>query len=77
MARTVGVLPSYQVAPQLLTSAALGTTGLMIVPPKRATSGAPYCASIPKSLVVTPGLTLPKFHTQPPDCGWLASDQNG
>jgi hypothetical protein len=39
--------------------------------------GAPYCASFPKSFVVTLAMSLPKFHTQAPEADWLVSDQNG
>jgi hypothetical protein len=42
----------------------LGCGALMIVPPSRATSGTPYWASFPKSLIVV-GWSLPKFHAHP------------
>ena len=53
--------------PQVLDSAGLGITGLVSVPPKRATSGVPYSAAFPKSFVVTPAMSAPKFHTH---CAW-------
>src|SRR5215470_4234274 len=53
--------------PQVLDSAGLGVTGLVSVPPKRATSGVPYSAAFPKSFVVTPAMSAPKFHTH---CPW-------
>jgi hypothetical protein len=51
------------------------STGLVDVPPNLAMSGVPYSASPPKLLMVRPGITLPKFHTQPP-APW-PSVQNG
>jgi hypothetical protein len=42
----------------------LDSSGLMLVPPKRATSGVPYSAAPPKLCVVVPGITLPKFQAQ-------------
>ena len=62
--------------------AGLVMTGLVLVPANRATLGTPYCASLPNVRLVTPGSTLPKFHTQAPRgepfIRWvLLSDQNG
>src|SRR5690348_11146101 len=41
-------------------------TGEIEVPPYTATSGSPYCLSLPRVRVVTPLITSPKFHTQAP-----------
>jgi hypothetical protein len=43
----------------------LVSTALVRVPPNRATSGTPYCASPPKLLTVFPGMVAPKFHAHP------------
>jgi hypothetical protein len=52
----------------------LASTGLVSVPPYLATLGVPYCASPPKSVMVRPRMTSPKFHEQP--SWWLRlSDQ--
>src|SRR6266849_10334059 len=51
---------------QLPAVAGLVMTGLVFVPPNRATSGVPYWASWPNARLVTPGRTLPKFQTQAP-----------
>jgi len=50
-------------------------TGLMNVPAKREVSGVPYSATPPKLCFVWPGMTFPKFHTQPD--GLFPSVQNG
>src|SRR6266516_3871010 len=51
---------------QLPVVAGLAMTGLVFVPPNRATSGEPYWASLPNVRWVTPGIKLPKFHTHAP-----------
>ena len=69
-----GLSPAGPPDQQLRLVCGLASTGLVSVPPYRAMSGVPYCASPPKSLTVRPGMTLPKFHTQP--SWWLRpSDQ--
>ena len=45
----------------------------MIVPAYLATFGVPYCASLPKSLMVF-GRSLPKFHTHAVVCAPSALD---